>query len=219
MTEGKEVEKRESQVPALAETPATEIGAEDIALPRLYIGQYMSDHVKSKAVEVGDLFTATGGDDPDPQVLIKQGSDEKLRVHILALRKGKSISEGGELVLFDFNDPDAPPEAWTTYNYAIALPDVDEEVPYKWLLTRTGNPTAKRMNMVIKKNEAKGPAYELAFDVSTAYRSNAKGEFYIPQASQVEANADHVKVAENLYDLVSGGNSPEVQATGNEPSL
>lgn len=189
-------------VPALAPTPATELSAEDIALPAIKLGQFMSDHVQEDRVPAGCIFSATGADDPDPVVLWEQGQDEKLRFYVLALKKGKSVSSDGELVLFDYNDPDAPAEAWVTYNYAIAIPAADEGMPYKFLLTRTGKPAAQQINTVIAKNP-NVPSYKLAFELDCKERSNKKGKFFVPRVSHVEATEAEVAVAEKLSELVN----------------
>lgn len=189
-------------VPALAPTPATELTGEDIALPAIKLGQFMSDHVQEDRVPSGSIFSATGADDPDPVVLWEQGNEEKLRFYVLALKKGKSVSSDGELVLFDYNAPDAPAEAWVTYNYTIALPNVDEEMPYKFLLTRTGKPAAQQINTIIAKNAAT-PAYKLAFELDCKERSNKKGKFFVPRVSHVEATEAEVEVAEKLSALVN----------------
>lgn len=215
---GTQVAKQEkAAVPDLVRTPAFEITAEDVALPRLYIGQYMSNHVQEKIVAAGDIYVATGADDPEPEVLYDGKGDGAL-VHVLSLKKGKSASVDGELELFDFDDPNAPEDAWVTYNYVIALPEYDYEVPAKWLLTRTGRPTAQRINTVLKKNEARLPAYANAFRVTTAERKNEKGKFFVPQLRHVEANEDDVKIAEALAIMVSG-NTAEATSRGEEPAI
>lgn len=203
-------------VPALAPTPAIELTAEDIALPRIYLGQYMSKAVKDQLVKPGSIYAATGADDPDPHVL-STGADP-VRVHILALHKGKSYSDGGELQLFDYNDPSAPPDAWTTYNYTCYLPEGEDGMPYKWLLTRTGRNTARQINTVIKKNEAAGPPWINAFDLTTQKRENAKGEYYVARVSVVAAEDDHVKAAEELAAMIAGS-SADYGSTGDEPSI
>ena len=48
-----EVAQQEAQVPALASTPSLEIEASDVALPRLYLGQFMSKHVQERRVPAG----------------------------------------------------------------------------------------------------------------------------------------------------------------------
>lgn len=199
-----------------------EITSEDVALPKLKIGQYMSDAVKNQLVKPGAIFTTTGDDDPDPQVLWdpnKKDPGPGVVIYVVSMWKGKSLTaEGGGLDKWTFNDPSAPPEAWVTYNYTVVIPSFDTEVPVKWLLTRTGRPAAQAMNTVIKKNEGRGPAWTNAFQVTTAKRENTKGEFFVPRVSLVEAKADDVAIAEKLAVMVSGS-SADVYATGDEPAI
>jgi hypothetical protein len=205
-------------VPALAPTPATELSAEDIALPSIKLGQFMSDHVQEDRVPSGSIFSATGADDPDPVVLWEQGQP-KVRFYVLALKKGKSVSSDGELVLFDYNDSDAPAEAWVTYNYTVALPNVDEEMPYKFLLTRTGKPAAQQINTVIAKN-ATTPPYKLAFELDCKERSNKKGKFFVPRVSHVEATEEEAAVAEKLSQMVSADPAASAPADrAEEPAI
>lgn len=206
------LEKTNSNVPDLVRTPALEITAEDVALPRLKLGQYMSDQVKDSLVKPGSLFVSLGSDDPDPQSLWEPGDDEGVIVHVLGMTKGKSVSEGGELVLFDYNDPDAPPDAWVTYNYVVAIPEHVQDVPAKWLLTRTGRPAAQQMNTVLARQSGKKPPYELAFEVTTAKRENKKGEFFVPRVKFVEAKAENTEIATNLAQMIAGSRIDETPA-------
>ena len=218
-TETTDLEQQHSNVPDLVRTPALEIGAEDVALPRLKIGQFMSDLVQEGTVNAGALFVSLGSDDPDPVSLYETGDEEGLIVHILSMRKGKSVSEGGELVLFDFNDPDAPPDAWTTYNYVVAIPEHDEDVPNKWLLTRTGRPAAQQMNMVLAKASGKTPPHEIAFEVKTVQRENKKGKFYVPRVRQVEATEANVAIAAKLSGLISPQAAAPAPSAEAEPAI
>lgn len=208
-----------ASVPALYRPPAIEISAEDVVLPRIYLGQYMTEAVKHKLVDFGDIFAASGPDDPDPTVLHTLGSDDGPIVLVLAMKRGKSYSEdGGELELYDYDDPAAPAEAWITYNYTVCLPDVDEEVPFKWLLTRTGRPAAQQINTVLKKNEGRGPAWHNAFKITTVSRENKKGEYVVPRVASVEPSKTQVEIAEKLAVMISGVGA-DVQATGEEPAI
>lgn len=218
MTATTEVAKTEAAVPALANTPALELTADDVALPRVYLGQFMSAHVQEKRVPSGSIFTALGQDDPEPEVLWEQGQDEGVKLHVLSLTKGKSISEGGELVLFDFHDPNAPEDAWVTYNYVVAIPAVDPDLPFKWLCTRTARPCAQQINLILAKNQAKGPAHELAFELTAAERSNAKGKYFVPRARHIEADDESVKLA--ATQAASLGAAAQAPATStNEPAI
>lgn len=216
--------REKSQVPALTPTPALAITADDIALPRLYIGQFMSQAVQEKLVDMGDIYSGTNAEDPDPEVLWKLSDKDtgKLGVlfHVLALRKGKSYNDGSGLQLFDFDDPSAPADAWVTYNYTLACPELDIDVPYKWTLTRTGRPAAQKVNTVLAKQIAAGPSYIHAFRATTAERSNTKGKYAIAQVAQVEATQDNIAVAEKLFLIVgSNAGSSSYEPTGSQPEI
>lgn len=210
-----EIAETGSNLPALASTPALEITAEDVALPRLKIGQFMSELVQEGTVGAGDLFTTLGADDPDPTVL---DSDDGVLFHVLSMHRGKSVSEGGELYTYDYNDPDAPADAWVTYNYVVVLPEVDTTIPYKWLLTRTGRPAAQQINLVLTRTAAAGPPWEQAFRVSTSQKENKKGKYFVPRVRHVEADKDNVAAAQELAVMISP-DSASVAATGEDPAI
>lgn len=212
-----EIAERPSSVPALAATPAVEVSAEDIALPKLKIGQYSSDPVQDKLVDVGDLYTTIGQDDPEPNVIAEQGDEEGVLFHVLGMTKGKSLSVDGDLQVFDFNDPDAPAEAWVTYNYVVALPEVEESLPYKWLLSKSGKPAATQINLVLVRQSANQvPVHEIAFRVTTGYKENTKGKYYVPRVRQVEAEAANVEIAANLAQMISADPASAAAPSGGE---
>lgn len=189
-------------VPDLVSTPATSIGAEDIVVPRIYIGQFMSEAVQQQLVKMGDLFYAASSDDPDPQVL-----DQPVRFHVLHLRKTKSFSPapGAPLELYDYDDPNAPEKAWVVYNYTFCLPEVDTDMPFKMLLTRTGRPAAQKINTALLRNATAGPAWVNAFELSTAERKNEKGKFAVAQVKLVEPRQEDVEAAAALGQIVLRG--------------
>jgi hypothetical protein len=174
----------------------------------------MSDHVQEGRVPAGSIFSCTGPDDPDPIVLWEQGDDKLVQFNVLAMRKGKSISEDGELVLFAYDDPEAPSDAWVTYNYMVAVPSEADDMPYKLLLTRTGKPAAQQINTVLAKNAAAGPPHTLAFTIDCVQRENKKGKYYVPRVKPVDSSKADVEIAAKLASLV---NTPQVQVT--EPSV
>lgn len=222
---GTTLERPAASVPALVNTPALEIEASDIALPALKIGHFSSTPCQDGRVTPGALFTSLGDDDPEPAELWvpPKGGEAKekspLLFHVLGMRKGLSYSEqGGDLEMWQFGDPNAHPDSWTTYNYFVCLPEVDQEVPYKFLLTKTKAAAAKQINYALMKSAASGPPWNVAFTVKTAGRENSKGKYFVPLISVVEASKSNVEIAERLAIMVSG-KSADVQATGEEPAI
>lgn len=210
-----------AQVPELYRPPAIEIDTEDVALPKLKLGQFTADAVKDQLVKPGCIFGTVGQDDPDPQVFwtMDGKSGDGVIFHVLAMRKGLSYSEpGGDLETWAFGDPEAHEKSWTTYTYTVCLPEHDEDVPYTFLLTRTGKPAAKQINTEIVKNAERGPAYGLAFRLTCAERDHKQGSYFVPRVARVEANEDHVKLAES-FAVKMGSNSADVQARNEEPAI
>ena len=215
------VSKREAQVPDLIQTPALTITAEDVALPRLYVGQFMTKAVQEQLVKPGTIFSAAGAEDADPVVLFDPAKkDPGVLFHVLGLRKGKSwtAGPGEELQLFDYDDPAAPADAWITYNYTVYVPEGSDDVPYKLLLTRTGKPAALQINTVLKKNSISGPSWETAFRLTTSPRENNKGKYFVPRVAVVEATKEHIATAQTIaLDMFSQATAPT--ARSEEPAI
>lgn len=209
------VEKRPSQVPALVNTPALEFTAEDVTLPRIKMAQFMSSAVQDQLVTPGDLFASVGADDPQPTVL-----DQPVLFHVIALRKGKSYSEspGAELQRFDYGDPDAPAGAWVTWDYTVALPEVDPDTPYRMLFTKTGTGAARTVNTTIDRSGQ--PHYELAFELTTVQRENAKGKFYVPRPVAVDAKPENVEAVIKLAEHLSSNETDSAGTSAtNQPDI
>lgn len=205
-------------VPALVQTPALDIDAGDVTLPRIKFGQPNSVAVQDGLVPAFGIYATNGPDDIQPDVLHELDKGEGLLIHVLGLRKGKSLSVDGELHTWAFSDPSAPQDAWVTYDYIVCCPEADPEVPYKFLFTRTGAPAAKQINTVLKKNEGRGPAYVTAFRVSTIKRENDKGRFAVPRVRVVDATDEGIQASAKLAGLVAG-TSIESNATGDAPAI
>lgn len=199
------VEAPTAQVPDLRSTPALDITAEDVALPRLHIGQFSSKAVQAKLVEAGTLYYASGQDDPDPQTI-----PTPLTFYVIGLRKGKSIVEDGNLQRYDYLDPDAPAGCNVTYDYSLAIPSVDASMPFKWLLTKSATPAARNMNLVLAK--ATRPHWEFAFSAVLAERENPKGKYWIPQVRQVEADKAVIPTVKDLAVMLAPA-APETSST------
>lgn len=219
------VAKREASVPDMVRTPALTITAEDIALPRIYLGQFMSQAVQEGLVKAGQIFSATGADDPNPTIL--WSSDGKgvfkdgVPFYVLTIKKGKSwtAGPGEELQLFDYDDPAAPADAWVTYGYVVSIPDVDDQVPFKLLLTRTGKPAALQINTVLLKNAVSGPSWNTEFILTTAPRENNKGKFFVPRVAVGNATPTAVATAEKIGLDLNSAPTERQTSVGEQPAI
>lgn len=202
-----------SAVPALYD-PASSIDAEDIEFPRLYIAQGTHGFVQAELVRRGSLVLATSGDDPDPRILTQPGDVKGIDLSVLALRKSKSVSVDGELIRFNFDDPDVPPKAWTVYTYFIALPGIEDDVPVKWILTRSGKPAAQKINTVLARTAGSQPMFRSAFNLTTAERVDVqKGHrWHVPRIKPVEESDEFFEVAKGLSGMITMSSSRTTMA-------
>lgn len=227
MSGSKAVEKAATpQVPALVNTPtsAMEIDAADVQLPRIRIAQGLSGAVTEQLVKFGALYSSVGKEDPEPVQLAEANSEESIVIHVLGLRKGKSRhnKETNELETWDFNDPNAHPDARTTYDYTVSLPEVDPEVPHKFLLKGTSTAAARLINTVLSKAGGVLPRPDLAFRITVVTRKNAQGQAYgVARAQHVDAVEANVEAAAALASLVAAAPSSSAveQSNGNAPAI
>jgi hypothetical protein len=194
---------------------ANEISAEDIALPRVKIGQFMSQAVQDQLVKPGAIFSSLGQDDAEPATLWKPGDKKGLLMHVLQLRKGWSLMQDGNLETWRFDDPTRPDDAWATYDYTVCLPEVDPDLPYKFLFTRTGRSAAQKINLQLKRAPQ---AHEIAFRVESLERSNDKGRFFVPRIVNEPADKKNVAAAADLLSMIAPAAAAPA-AVSNEPAI
>lgn len=198
-----------TEIAPLAFDGLSNFSARDLALPKLYKADYTTKAVKKGLVKAGSLFIATDPEDEDPVVLSDGG--KPVTFHVLALRWGKSDDSEtpdnpkGELRTFAYDDPAAPQTAWTTYTYAILVPDYDPEIPCTLLLTKSSRGGAQKINTVAQRLKDQAPLYTQAFTLTTAERHNEQGDWYIYRVSQSEADDKNVEAAAALYGQIAEG--------------
>lgn len=208
MASSKEVAVTAPTVPDLVQpSSALEIDQNDVVLPRLKLGQPNASIVQDGDVPAHSLYAVTGQDDPDPVILYELGGEEGVLVHVLAMRKGWSLSEDGELQTWAFDDPNRHLDAWVTYHYVLALPEHDPDVPYKMLFTKTGAPAAKQINTVLQRRSASGPSFMTAFRITTDKREKQLGNstvrWTVPRVRSVDATQEGVDVSAALYSQIA----------------
>ena len=197
-----------------------DIGTEDIALPKVYICQPLTKAVQDEIAKAGDVIVAAGSEDPDAEVVysFKQGGEGVL-FRVLRLDRSKSYSEpGGQLQTWAYDDPNAHADAWTVYTYTVILPEVDPDMPHKFLLTRSNRGTAKRMNLVLAKALQKGSLYDIAFRLTTEPKSNEKGKWHIAKV-RVDDTDVGLEDAASLSDMVNVTPSAPVAPAADAPAI
>lgn len=211
---------------AVRQAPPLEIESSDVSLPTIKVGQHMSNAVQEGLVAFGDIFSSVSKEDADPAILCPFTETESgLKFHVLGMTRGKSASIDGELQTYAYDDPEAPRDAWVTYKYVVAIPDHDTVLPYKLLLTKTGAPAAKQINLLLMKNS--GQAWDLAFTLHAAKRENAKGKYCVLQVRQsvpskpaeVKAHEANVAIAGDLAQIVAGSPAAGPPPVGETPDI
>lgn len=205
-----------------------DIDAGDIALPKVYICQPLTKAVQDEIAKSGNVIVAAGPDDPDAEVIYaepdKNGKGavahpEGVLFRVLRLDRSKSYSEpGGPLQTWAYDDESAHPDAWTVYTYTVILPEIDPDMPHKFLLTRSNRGTAKRMNLLLAKALQKGNLYDVAFRLSTEPKTNDKGKWHIAVVRTTTSDVG-VDEAEALSDMVNVTPSAPVAAPADAPAI
>jgi hypothetical protein len=213
-----ELATQDSAVPDLVR-PARGGGLDSrhVTLPRLYKGETQSNAFKAGLIKAGCIYIGQGADDPDPIVVAeKPFTDEKdgdtIRVHILQVKLGLSRKQQGRpLETWEYNDPTAPLDARETFDFTLALPEIDPDIPVKVLMSSTSTQTAKRINFPLLRlgDESRWP--ELAFDFSIKKRTKTEGgqtnTWFVWQSRQVGAadvKDEHVEIAKALAEMLGG---------------
>ncbi len=220
-------------VPALAPISAAlgGIGGADIALPKLYKGEYQAALVQDPdvpSVTAGCLFVASGPDDPDPAVIVKDATkagEKGVLAHVLAIKKGLSRQDAdGELQTWAWGDPAAPADAKPTFTYFLALPEVDEDVPVKVTMAKTSVGCAKRINFHLLKHGAN--PHEVAFRLKLKPRTSenpggGKYRWFVWVEELVEAKPGDVEIAARLAAWATAAPADVEQPAGasNQPAI
>lgn len=163
--------------------------AEDVALPRLKPGDPSNKRVKTGDLPMLSIFTELDTDDPDPEVVAnpegkteaeqrKAQYSEYVRFFVLTdPYVTYSWKDGDDFYVRPEGHPDVEAQIVQYgargsddriprrgYNYVLALPDVDTELPYKFLLKGASARAAKQLNLKLMKAAARGPANEVLFE-------------------------------------------------------
>ena len=201
-----------SEVPGLAYNPG--ITAEDIPKPLILFAQGQT----KAAVEYGSLYTALGNEvtqiaAPAEGIGVP---GESVRMYVLRgpEKKVGVITHAGETWVRDTVEElqsiqDVRSGPFPVYDYVVAIPDVDERLPYKIRFKRTGMDAAKEINMALL---FAGPGNEstVAFELALEKRQGDH-KYVVPVVRKVSVPAlEAAKDSEKLEGLKRlAGAAPE----------
>jgi hypothetical protein len=185
------------------------IGPEDLALPRLMLGQPTSVAVQEQIVPAGSLFVAHEAADPAPTIIYKPGQKTGAVIHAIGFRKvWCHRSDDDKFIVADRlpTDTIGPGEdAQPGYEMAVLVPAFDTGMPVSWLLKSTGMSAGKRIyTETIKQGVA---LWSLAWSVTTSPRQNDKGRWFAPVAKLDKPKPVNVKAAAQAAQLLGAPSS------------
>lgn len=244
---GSAVSKPEVDVPDLVPTTTMEIDAADVSYPRIKIAHPTQGFVIDGKVPPFAVYSELNRDS-EKTVLFRPGTDDDpIRIHVLALRKGKSATvdpatgrvverntPGAEFRSWAFNDERGPsPQdrgVDTTFNYVLFCPQLDAaDQPHRLLLTRSSTPTARTLNTYLQLAERSGkPAYTLAFDLYSEKREKDSPDgqtfrFGVFKVTQVLPDTDDIAAASALTALINAAppaaETKALEATDDAPAI
>jgi hypothetical protein len=196
----------------------SQIGMDDMAFPRLYVGQPGSGAVQAELAPAGSLYLATDKDDPEPVVVYKAGQNTGVRVHLLTLEKvwcftdddgNYRVVAAGAVRRHELAVPD---DVDGGYQLVFCVPQFDAELPVSALFKVTAVPTAKKILTTFAR--AGGAPWSSAFELTTAPKSNDRGHrWFIPLATVVKAQPRHVAQAAALAELLLVHRPHEITAS------
>lgn len=193
-----------------------QVDMSDIIIPRIETVQGSSALAKDGIADEGDIVHRYGSEDVDPTFLV--GGPDKIESfvgYVLLREKFAATTAGGGIEFHptperDENDPDS----WQGWFFYIALPEIDEYLPAKWMLWRTaGAPAARQINTMLQRAIATGNTDPLPIKVSVRVKHNKRGNAYmVPVISPATADPDHLRVAREIRNR----SAAMVASTGRE---
>ena len=177
----------------------------DRQLPSVYLLQGLSQAVQNGIGKSGEVIVGLGADDPHPTFLIGGDSgNDSFTAYILDRRRSYArFEQGGQmewLTKEEYDEARANRErdVWVNHHYTICVPDVDETVPMRLMLSRTaGLKPSKALNFLIDKNLAMGQIPVAEFSVGEGTSRTTGAKYATLQVSATEGTPEGTAVAAN----------------------
>jgi hypothetical protein len=207
-TEIEQVMSTEIEQQSFAELAAEkfreQVSIEDLAVPRLFVGQPTSRAVVDHNVPLGAIYLASAASDPDPVVLYKPNQKKGVVVHLLGYARVVIYhDDDGSFRVVPQGSAGVPHEADGGYQLMLLIPAFDDGMPVSGLFKSSGAAAAKTI-ITIAARSGLAP-WCTAFELTTQQRRNELGTWHVPIAKAVEAQPAHVEAAETLAQLIGIG--------------
>lgn len=159
-----EVAVPDGALPVLPNLPEMFDRAPDVQSPSIYVMHGQSSAVQNQIARPGEVILALGKDDTNPDFLIG-GPDNRDHFNAVVISREVSYAimprdsdmEWINKEQYDSERLAGNRDAWTVYRYLLAIPEFDEVLPARLMLTKTGGRiTAKALNTIIDRAHALG---------------------------------------------------------------
>ena len=206
-------------LPDLYET----VEATDRQLPSIYLLQGLSQAVQNNIGKPGDVIVGLGADDPAPTFLIggEAGSDS-FTAYILDRRRSYArYPKGGQMEWLTKDEYDLARQAqerdvWVNWHYVIAIPEVDDFVPMRLMLSRTaGLKASKALNFLVDKSLAMGSMPVARFSVTEATSKTTGSKYSMLMVTSAEPTQEGLDSATQQQSFFGG----QKQARDDAPAL
>lgn len=233
MSETQVVSTTSSAVAIPADLPSMyeSVDTADRQLPSLYLLQGLSQAVQNKIGQPGDVIVGLGADDPEPTFLIGGDSgNTSFNAYILDRRRSYArFPQGGQMEWLNKDEYDEARrnqerDVWVNWHYVVSIPEIDEHVPMRLMLSRTaGLKASKALNFIIDKSLAMGGLPVARFSVSEATSKTTGSKYSMLMVTSAEATQDGQDSALRQQQFFGGqhhsrGDAPAAVST-NQPDI
>ena len=178
---GNDVALKTDNMPSLySPGGSADLDAGDLLMSKVYLMQDLSYLVKQRLFVPGDAVIAMAADDEGAKPLVTEDNPEAT-LYILDRQRTVIRDEDGqfEFLANDYRPGPEERDVWVGFNYLVLAPDVDPDMPAKWLLIKTaGTFVYRRLNTIIEQASARGAEGPYAIKITTSKRANKKGQEY-----------------------------------------
>lgn len=216
-------------LPSLYET----VDNRDRQLPSVYLLQGLSQAVQNGIGKQGEVIVGLGADDPEPTFLIGGDSgNTDFTAYILDRRRSYArFEQGGQMDWMDKDEYDAARAAgdrdvWVNHHYTILVPEVDETVPMRLMLSRTaGLKPSKALNFIVDRAVAMGQLPVAKFSVGEASSRTTGAKYSLFSVTSAEATQEGLDAATKIQSFVAQGaerardDAPAALNTGDQPDI
>ena len=205
----KELDTPTAALPALGYNPAADITAGDIPTPRIKLAQMKNVADSDGVLKIGDIFTMEGADIVPITVPV--------RFYLLDAFKGRQYKDtNNDVQRIQKGEPDPdlslvlegkPWNIYDTTDFTIAVPSVDQLLPFKLFLANrsSGRQARKLLNLHILKSSAAGEDFRLTpFELSTTVERNSEGTWATAVVRLANAPAAEVQKELEAVATIAG---------------